>query len=178
VKKQVSLLLIVLSVFFLTAAGYFLWERYTPARLAFNLKNTPQTQSSLGPHQPTRLKISDIKVDLPIFPAKIRSGNWEATTQGVSYLASTPIPGEPGNSVIYGHDYLSLLGNLTKLGQGASIQIVYADGSHRNFAVVSRLVVSPSQTEILNNTADTRLTIYTCTGFFDSQRLVLTAVPI
>jgi len=37
--------------------------------------------------------------------------------------------------------------------------------------------VSPAQVEVIKPTANERLTLFTCSGFLDSKRLVVTALP-
>jgi len=177
VKHTASRLLIFLGILSLVISVFLVWERNTPGRLSFNLKNTSNNniypQSSQIPKQ---LIIKDLGIDLPIYPAKIDQNKWEATTNGVSYLSSSTIPGEKGNSIIYGHNWTSLLGPLTRAKPGQNIGVVFSDGSKKDFSIAYISTVTPNQTSILDPSSDTRLTIYTCTGFLDSKRFVVTAI--
>jgi sortase (surface protein transpeptidase) len=51
------------------------------------------------------------------------------------------------------------------------------DGVKKEFKVEYTATVDPSQTYIIDNTKDTRITLYTCTGFLDSKRFVVVAFP-
>ena len=115
-------------------------------------------------------------MDLEIIPSKITNNTWEATSQGVSHLSSSPIPGEKGNSILYGHNWTNLLGNLTKIKPGAEINIILKNREKKIFIVEYVSIVGPNDTQILADTDDTRITLYTCTGFLDSKRFVVTAL--
>jgi len=90
-------------------------------------------------------------------------------------LLDSPIPGRIGNSIFYGHNWTSLLGNLVNAKPGQEISIAFGSGEIERFKISYVQVVKPSQTDILNQTNDRRITLYTCTGFLDSKRLVVVA---
>lgn len=125
---------------------------------------------------PVRLVIESIGVDLPIHDAEISENKWSDTKSGVSYLLSSPLPGEKGNSIIYGHNWPGLLGSLPQVTPGDRIDVIFSDGSVRSFEVEYTTIVDPSQTGVLASSKQKRLTVYTCTGFLDSKRFVATAV--
>jgi len=150
-------------------------QRNNPSRLAFDYSAavmTPTTNSSL----PMALSIPSLSLSLAIYPAKIEGTVWQTTKHGLSYLSSSPTPGTKGNSVIYGHNWSGILGNLSKVKVGDAINVIFQDGRERKFNVQFISVVTPDQTQILAPSKDTRLTLYTCTGFLDSKRLVVTAL--
>lgn len=161
----------------LTFVGFLYWQRTTPARLKFNIKNIesgPNRNSTKA--QPKILIIRDLGIELDIYPESIINGKWKATDKGVSYLSSTSIPGEIGNSIIYGHNWKNLLGNLVKAKPGQIVEIIYPDGSIKKFEVKYTQVVTSDQTQILNQSEDIRITLYTCIGFLDTKRFVVTAI--
>ena len=170
-----SKLFLILGLIFLVFAGFLLYQRNFSNPLTF--KSTPQVVQSTGDHLPHLLEIPSIHANLPIFPALIQGKTWETTTKGVSYLKTTPIPGEKGNSVIYGHNWKTILGDLTQVKPGQKIIITMNDGVKKEFKVEYTATVDPSQTYIIDNTKDTRITLYTCTGFLDSKRFVVVAFP-
>lgn len=177
--SRISHYLIFLGLLCLIIFIYLIWQRTNPQRLAFN-DYTPGDSSLTRQEsaQPKKLIIEDLKIDLPIFPASLTSGVWQVSDKGVSFLATSPVPGEKGNSILYGHNWTNRLGNLTKIKPNQIIKIVYHDGSSKAFRVISTQVVSWKETSILNQTHQAQLTIYTCTGFLDSKRFVAVANPI
>lgn len=58
------------------------------------------------------------------------------------------------------------------------IQIEFSDGSMKDFKVKYTFEVSPNESSIIENTDFAQLTIYTCSGFLDSKRFDVIAVPI
>ena len=153
---------------------FLIWERNNPNRLAFkNYAGNFKNAKVLNP--PTRIIIRDLGIDLPIYPAKLINNEWQTTTDGASYLVSSPIPGDIGNSIIYAHDWVSLFGPLLNARRGERVEIEYADKTRKTFVIGQTSVVSYNQTSVLAPTKDRRITLYTCTGFLDSQRMVAVA---
>jgi LPXTG-site transpeptidase (sortase) family protein len=154
---------------FLTASQ--LWQRFAP------ITQTPSSAiaSTISPSDPFSIDIPSLNISLPVYKATLADTTWEYTSRGVSYLSSSAIPGTPGNTIMYGHNWPNLLGALPKIKTGAAIIVRFRDGSHKTFSVNTSSTVPASQTDILNPTADTRLTLFTCIGFLDSQRFVVVA---
>jgi len=162
------------GVVFLIFGAYLIFERYNPQKLGFNNVPTSSLVSSYA--FPKEIIIADLNIRLPIYPAKIQNNKWEATTKGASYLVSSSIPGDVGNSIIYGHNWTNLLGALPKIKPGQKIEIILDNNEKRTFTVENTSIVAPSQTSVLEGTSDKRITLYTCTGFLDSKRFVVTAI--
>lgn len=157
--------------------SFFLLFKITGSqRLSFATELEEYSHSKEISYFPKRLLINDLGIDITIHPARIENGIWPVTTKGVTYLESTAIPGETGNSVIYGHNWPHILGRLLHANPGQEISIVFSDGSVKKFDIAFTQIVTPDQVHILKNTDDIRLTIYTCSGFLDHKRFVVTAV--
>lgn len=175
--------LIIAGCICIVFSGYLFKERYNPVRLSIaTYKKTDIKQQITKPQiltvqkTPASLQIRSLKIHLPLIPAKITNQGWETTTQGVSYLTSSPMPGNVGNSILYGHNWPSLLGNLRNIKPGDTMTVYYSDGTVTEFEVEKTAIISPNQIGILDATEDTRITIYTCTGFLDSQRFIAVAL--
>lgn len=167
--KIIGLLLILFGALLLV-------QRNSPYRIAFNNYAPPLEKMCVNrPFSPTVIRIPSLHKVLPIIPASVQQNKWETTDRGVSYLVSSRIPGEVGNSIMYGHNWESLLGGLPDIKAGTDIEIEFNDGTKRTFTVQTSANVSPDQTDILKQTHDKRLTLYTCSGWFDSQRFVVVA---
>lgn len=169
-------ILITLGILILSLAGYEFRQRTVPQNLAFNLSQPLSIASQSSNLKPTGILIKDLNINLKVYPAKITGKRWESTEKGVSYLASSPPPGEKGNSIFSGHNWQNLLGNLTHAKPGDKIQILFENNSVKTFIVQKTSVVSPDQTSVLDPSEDRRITLYTCTGLFDSKRFVVTAL--
>ena len=175
-KSRLATLLTAFGLVCLILATFLLWQRTTPRRLSFNIKNSSQSEKNIRALEPKTLVIRDLGIKLPISPARVEKGKWEASTKGVSYLSTSPIPGEMGNSVLYGHNWSNLLGSLVLIKPGQEIEVLFDDGSASKFVVKMTQTVTPEQTGILDPSDDQRITLYTCAGFLDRKRFVVTAI--
>ncbi len=100
--------------------------------------------------------------------------------KGPGHYPGTPLPGQPGNAAIAGHrtTYGAPFYNLDQLEKGDEIDVTTLQGTYR-FTVETSEVVRPDQTEVIDPTSDSRLTLTTCNPRFSSrERLVVTAVLV
>jgi LPXTG-site transpeptidase (sortase) family protein len=85
-----------------------------------------------------------------------------------------------GNAVLYGHDDIegSIFARLKDLQPGDEIDVAIA-GRVQRYRVSTRVIVAPTAVQILDPTADVRLTLFTCwPNWVDTQRVVITAVQL
>lgn len=170
-KLYFRTVLLGLGLFFLLFGSYLVYERQVPIT-----KVEASQSSDLETPLTSRLIIQGANIDLPIFEGFIKDQNWTTTKEGVSHLSSSVSVGEQGNSVIYGHNWSNLLGNLKQVKPGDEIIVINDRGEKFSYLVHFVTEATPDETHIYQNTTDYRLTIYTCTGFLDSKRLVVTAI--
>lgn len=100
---------------------------------------------------------------------------WPISTIGVNLVNSEAVLGISGNSIIYGHNWKSIFGDLKKLQEGDQI-VVYNGNSEKLVYRVNKVnVVDTKQVSLLSNHGANELTLYTCIGILDSKRLVVTS---
>jgi sortase A len=95
----------------------------------------------------------------------------EDLKQGPGHYTGSPMPGQPGNAAIAGHrtTYGAPFERLDDLKAGDTI--VATTGAGRfSYAVSEKLTVTPSETGVLDDFGDNRLTLTTCTPKFSAQR--------
>jgi LPXTG-site transpeptidase (sortase) family protein len=156
---------------------YWIIQRDDPGKIAFqNYTPTVHAMPVIARSMPKHITIKSLSIDLPIYTAAIKNNVWEVSTLGANYLVSSPLPGTTGNSIIYAHNWLKLFGNLVEAKPGETIIIEYADKTKKTFIVDYTTTVPSTEATILNQTQDKQITLYTCTGFMDSQRFVVVAV--
>ena len=163
-------LLLCSGILFL-AGVYLIWERTNPYHASAFTGQSPQRISG----QPESLTIPSVNISLPIYPAKITGNRWEQTTKGISFLSTSALPGNAGNSILYGHNWPNLLGPLHKVKPGQKVYVRYGTITH-SFTIHYVGVVNGDDVSVIAPTSDVRLTLYTCTGFLDQKRLVVTAL--
>lgn len=163
-----SLLLIILGAAILITVSF---NRFSQQ---FSPVSAPKVESPYQA-QPVKLYIPKLQKPLIVSNGIVVNNRWQISETGVSYLTASAVPGKVGNSVIYGHNKTEILGNLPRVVSGDFVYVIMKSGDIVKYQVFETKEVSPNQVEILNQTADTRLTIYTCTGFLDTARFVVLA---
>jgi sortase A len=119
-------------------------------------------------------------IDIPTIGANyvVVEGTTTADLElGPGHYAGTALPGQPGNAAIAGHrtTYLHPFYNLNELTQGDPIYITTTQGRFE-YQVTELLIVSPSDTAVLNPTPTPTLTLTTCNPRYSAaQRLVVQA---
>lgn len=184
----------------LTAAGVFLLLLIllkspvilTQLQYVFDKPNpSPAAQTvatSIVPGDPT-INIPKINVFSPVvYEPSITEGNVQkALESGVVHYGNTPMPGQPGNSVIFGHssndwwepgNYKFIFGLLDKLAPGDRFSVDYQSQRYI-YEVSSTKVVPPTDVSVLNPTAEPTMTLITCTPPGTSlKRLIVTAKQV
>lgn len=131
-------------------------------------ENQPEVKAS-----PVKIYIPKLEKILDISDGYIVDGRWTVSETGVSYLTKSALPGEIGNSVIYGHNKAEILGKLSKVEKGDLVYVVLSNGSIAKYEIFEEKEVKPNEVQILDSVGDSRLTLYTCSGFLDSARYVI-----
>lgn len=152
------------------AAGIFTYQVVAPATAT-----SAVTTDQVGPLHTSSLKIPSLGIDLPVSEGEMKDNRWPTSTKNLIHVSTTKLPGTPGNSIIYGHNWESQLGDLDQIKVGDEIVVTLSDNSKKIFQVSEIAEVSPNQSDLLKDSIDTRLTLYTCSGFLDSKRLVVVA---
>lgn len=138
--------------------------------------NLPPHASTVPLFPPTHIAIPAIGVFLPIKGANVTGNQWDTYPDSVSWLQTSATPGSSGNIILFGHNLKRLLGSLPYVQIGAKIQLTTDSGSYL-YRIVEKIEVDPTDLSLVKNSAN-RLTIYTCSGAFDSKRFFVIAEPI
>jgi len=159
----------------LTAALSFKgYQEFKKKTLSFS--QLPELKAEVAEElSPSQVLIPSLGINLPVFPAKASGEIWEIFEEGASYLLGSGVPGQKGNVVIYGHNKNKLFGPIRWLGIGEEIKVINKKGEEFVYKIAEIKTVSPQMIEVLFPTEDATLTLYTCTGFLDSQRFIVVA---
>lgn len=126
--------------------------------------------------KPTKIVIPTANISLPVYEAKVAFNTWEVRTDGASHGEYTPLPGNPGNMVIFSHALPWLFESLPRVKKDDYIH-VFTKHDWFVYRAVETMVVDPENTEVIFSGDDQELTLYTCTGFGYTQRFVVKAKP-
>lgn len=123
---------------------------------------------------PTTIEFPDLNHQVGIVPNRIIDGQWQVSETQANYLIGSGVIGEPGNIVIYAHKRPQLFAKLHQLGPGDRI-ILKSPEVVGEYRVVDARIVPPDNTDILQTSEQKILTLYTCNGWLDEDRLVVKA---
>lgn len=171
-----SRILMVTGIVFLTIWGTHTTLRLRSLRLSETLLSAFSNPTSYKT-QITRIRVSN-RIDLPVIESGYINGNWIVSPNSANHVFQSAIPGSPGNIIIYAHNKLSLFGPLLWTSVGEGITLTTSNGTTHQYTVQTIAEVNPGETALLLPTATETLTVYTCSGFLDSKRFVVRALPI
>lgn len=123
---------------------------------------------------PTRIFIPSQNIDLEIVPGTVVENEWEVSDVAANYLIGSGVTGDLGNVVVYAHKRPHLFANLVRMNVGDRVQITAGDVV-AVYEVMEKQVVEPDNVRVLESRPLAELTLYTCEGWRDDQRLVLQA---
>lgn len=138
-------------------------------------ENTPDHENL---SKPVRMRIPEADIDITVEESEIKDGIWEISQESASYLKTSAKPGGGGNIVIYGHNKKQIFGNLIGRAEpGQIIEVFTEDGKNYTYEIEEVKTIKPTDIKAVSPTIYEVLTVYTCSGFLDSDRLVLKAKP-
>jgi LPXTG-site transpeptidase (sortase) family protein len=105
-------------------------------------------------------------------------GLWPLSDSNPTYLETSGSPGHPGNIIIYGHNTSKIFHSLHSLKEGSVVKITDNKNLIYSYQIDSVKKVFPQEVDILQQGSEERLTLFTCTGLFDSMRLVVSGKRI
>lgn len=135
------------------------------------------TSASAPVSYPAEILIGE-RINIPIVPAGYVNGSWLISDRYANHVTKSATPGNAGNIIIYAHNKASMFGPLHLVQKGEQITVKTKDGKTHRYRITDTLTVAPSETQFLLPSSTEVLTLYTCTGFLDSMRLIVRAVPI
>jgi LPXTG-site transpeptidase (sortase) family protein len=171
----IPILLIIVGINLFVLGGiYVLYKKTT---LSFAVAPVVTVEAHLRQDLPTRIGIPSAKIDVAIQEAAIENGVWQTSQENATHLNTSMRPGEGGNIVIYGHNLKNIFGSLRTVKIGYKMNIKSNDGKTYEYTVQEIEIISPKHIEKVLPTDYEVLTVYTCVGFLDSQRLLIRAYP-
>ena len=159
--------LIIVSVTFLTLSDKILPKTLAQIVLLDNQENSPAS--------PKFLKLHNLTDQIPVLKADYDGKTWQLSEKMAVYVNGSALPGESGNTIIYGHNTDKVLGKLNKMEEGDKISLTMENNRIVSYKVDKKFIVSSTDTSILSQTLTPTLTIFTCDGFLDTHRLVIRA---
>lgn len=151
------------------------WIQNTIAGFFSGSENKNRLQEEFKPVSPKfGLIIPRLDINIPVIIQVDgdKAGDYNIKLQsGVAHEKRTSLPDTGGNTVIFGHssgawgykqtEYSEIFSRLGELKNGDQV-IIWYNGVKYNYTVIAIKIVPATAIEILDNTAEKRLTLYTC----------------
>lgn len=126
---------------------------------------------------PLQISIPELFIDLTVKRAEVIDGYWEVFEGSAGWGSGSGFPGEKGNQVIFAHARDGLFLPLLYVEKGMEINVSTKAETYV-YEVMEIKEVYPNQLEVIQPTSEEVLTLYTCSGFQDKKRLIVTAKRI
>ena len=99
--------------------------------------------------------------------------------QGPGHLPGSPLPGEFGNAIVFGHrlTYGEPFSRLHELAKGDKLEVLTGQGRFQ-YRVTDVRTVKPGDDDVTGRSADSRMTLITSTSATSSDRLAVTATLV
>lgn len=173
IKRRLAVVLLLLAALFATLPGKLdsSIKASEPIQIDSKLLTSKEVKNS-----PVRIIIPKLDIDLPVVTAPVVGGYWQLSEDSASFGQGSAYPDESGNMVIFAHAREGLFLPLREIKNDQKVYVLSSDKWHR-YKVTETKLVNPDQVEVISPTPDERLTLFTCSGFLDSKRLIVTAIP-
>ena len=126
-------------------------------------------------------RLLPVKIELPsgkhinLVRTELSDGTWYVDNTLGNYLSESAGLGTGGNVVIYGHNFPQIFGSLDEVKTGELVSVTDQNQVEHRYQIEGITEVDPSDTSWIQPTTESLLTLYTCSGFLDSKRLIVRA---
>lgn len=155
----------------------FLLGAFTHTRIFYTYwisqKEHPIVQVS--PHIPSKLSIPAINLSVQVDQGGIVNNEWILSPKDALYLPTSGSLGEGYNTILYAHNTWPLFGKLSNGRKGDLIEITDTHGTIYRYKITSIENVDPKDLRSLYSSEKNILTLFTCSGWADTTRLLVRA---
>lgn len=123
---------------------------------------------------PKKVIIPSVDIYLDVRKAELINGYWEVFEETAGWGAGSGVPGMAGNQVIFAHAREGLFAPLKDIEENMTI-LVLTENHWFEYKVTTIGEVYPGNTKYIEQSENEILTLYTCSGYRDSKRLIVKA---
>lgn len=183
-QKNIPLLLKVVFLYVCTAAVLVPMIALTkntdtvvPHSIVVAPASEPESYTPLLYGKPKQLTIARLGITLPIEDGRYdtKTDTWSISRNNAHYALTSHLPNNKyGNTVIYGHNRMDVLGATKKLKPYDELVITAANGRKFRYVYMDEAAVNPTNTQVFTkNTKGSRLTLLTCSGAWNQERRLM-----
>ena len=163
-------------ILFIIASSFKAYHYYDQYLLFKTVNSTFSNESTVQKGvKPKRIETSNLSINTAVRVGGFINDKWILTNDSAFFVNTSGKLGEEHNTVIYAHNKPNLFQNLSKLEVGSVIIVTGGDNNKWKFTVTEKFVITPKEVEKLKTQVPNSLTLFTCNGLFDSERLVVRA---
>ena len=153
-----------------------LWRVHNSNNLSFPTRNLAELEAQLKKGvKPVKITIPAVNLSLDVAEAVLVNGKWQVWEGKANHLATSANPGGGGNIVIYGHNKNSVFGPIRWLTVGQEVELTNEKGKTFSYKIDQTVEVEPSEISYVSAKNVELLTLYTCSGLFDTKRFIVIA---
>ncbi len=115
---------------------------------------------------------------VPLQATRIEQGEWYVSSDVGNILEQGARPDESGNIIVYGHNTKDIFWRLHELRVGDEVILRTTDERQHRYKITERVTILADDVSYIAPTESEVLTIYTFTGWFERERLVIRALPV
>lgn len=173
-KRKPIFLIAIGVLLMLSSAG---WRLYQLRVLSFFGNGGAGSVRITNKNLPKAIRIDSLAINLPVVESSITNGVWEIPSGGAGHLNTSSGIGS-GNMVIYAHNRNNLFGPIRWIKKEGVIEITGQDENTYRYRVYETSEVTPDKIDYVLPKSEEVLTLYTCSGLFDSKRFIVLAKRI
>jgi LPXTG-site transpeptidase (sortase) family protein len=125
--------------------------------------------------RPIQLKISRLGIDISVISGGFKDNDWILSNYDALYLPSAGQINEGYNTIIYAHNWEGLFANLYQASIGDKVTIRDQFGVEYSYEVYAVEYVFDTDVNSLQTDKKDVLTLFTCNGWFDNERIIVRA---
>lgn len=170
--KKITLLGILLSVSGIALLAYAHFFAYSD-----NTQTIDQTLDGISTKAalPVRIIAINADIDIPVTVGGFVNDKWILSKNNALFLPTSQMPGEGGNTILYAHKRKGLFATLKELSINDTITVYDLNGKTYTYKIYQKEDIKPDQMEKIQTNKNNTLTLFTCDGWFDENRLVVKA---
>ena len=131
--------------------------------------------ASIKASLPVRITATTANIDTPVSIGGFENGKWILSNRNALFLPTSKMLGEGGNTILYAHKRKGLFGALKNLSIGDVVVLMDLNGKKYKFMVYNKEDIKPAKMDKIETNKSNTLTLFTCDGWFDENRLVVKA---
>lgn len=149
-------------------------QKILPPQAVFAVSEEQNSQTDVTI---SSISIPSVDINTAVVKGAVKDNQWYISEDSANYISKN-IPGNrKGNTIVYGHNTKNIFANLKDVTEGEEITVAYANGDTQTYIVEEIYETFPTDITPIQPTEGDVLTIYTCSGFFDTRRIVVRAAP-